>query len=90
MPAKNLSTGQLADMAINEIEVRNFMSDVNKPIIDYFSVHNDLESLTTAMKFARKFQVKTGEWDMSAVKYHFNNRFNEISKLMRSNIHKKF
>lgn len=86
MPAKNLSQAQLSDMAINEIETRQFLSATNAPIIEYFNAHNDLESLTTALKMARKFQVKSNEWDLAAVNYHFKRRFDEINTEMRNKL----
>ena len=88
MPAKNLTPAQLADMAISEIENRQFLSEKNKPIIEYFNAHDNLESLTTALKMARKFQVKDNEWDLAAVNYHFKRRFDEITKEMRNNLRK--
>ena len=85
MPAKDLTSYQLADMAKADIERKKFLSPENQPIIDYFEPAKDLEGLVNLMKLARKIQVKNGEWLEASVKFHFNKKFNEIKYYMQRN-----
>lgn len=83
MPAKNLNTGQLGDIARTITERKLYEVPENQPIIDLFANCNTIEELTTTLYNARKHQVKKGEWTIENVRYFYQKRWDEVLKMKR-------